>query len=195
MTNPTIRSEILTLMLAIGVAACAGDATGPADDPGPALESRWDMNVTVRYVRASSELTCDGETLVGTVNPGEYQYRITASYGGASHQTQSKSYGSVSGTSYELGRSEIYNFANETWSFANLREGESVRLRMYSTEWDGPSKDDYMNNRSNTLNLTPSSLRPAGGTSADRALGVGKATCGLTLYYDVTIVQRQVEVG
>lgn len=195
MTHTIIRPCLLTLALAVGAVACASDATGPAEDAGPTVESRWDIDVTVRYVRASSELTCDGETLIGTVNPGEYQYHIIASKGSARQELRSKDYGSVSGTSYELGTSEIHNFGNRTWGFANLRAGESVTLRMYSTEWDGPSKDDYMNNRSNDLTLTPSSLRPTGGTSTDRALGVGKSTCGLTLYYDVTIVQRQVEVG
>lgn len=52
-----------------------------------------------------------------------------------------------------------------------------------------------MNNRSNSLNVDPSSLLPTGGTRTDRLLGTGNANCGLTLVYDVTAVQRQVEVG
>lgn len=190
------RSWVLALAIAAG--ACGGDVAGPAEEPGlppgPTLESRWDMDVIVRYVRASSERTCDGLTVVGTVNPGEYQYRITASHGSATNATQSKDYGEVWGTSHELGRSEIYNFANETWQFADLRKGEAVALRMRVTEWDGLEEDDYMDDLSNTLSLDPSALKPSGGSSTDRALGIGNATCGLTLYYDILITQRQVEV-
>jgi len=174
-----------------GVAAC-GDKAGPTEEPGPTFESRWDMTVTVRYVKGSSNLTCDGRDLLGGANPGEYQYRITSAYGSTVRQTESQSYGSVIGISYSLMPEEIYNFANEDWSFNDLQAGQSVALTLSSTEWDGTSKDDYMNGRSNALTLTPSTLRPTGGTSADRALGVGNSDCGLTLYYDVAIVQRQV---
>jgi hypothetical protein len=52
-----------------------------------------------------------------------------------------------------------------------------------------------MNNRSESLTITPSSLLPTGGTRTDRALGVGNARCGLTLYHDVTARQRQVTTG
>jgi hypothetical protein len=108
---------------------------------------------------------------------------------------ESRDYGRVTGRSYELGRSEIHNFTNRTWRFADLREGEAVALTMRVTEWDGPSKDDYMDDLSDALSLDPNALRPSGGSSTDRALGVGGATCGLTLYYDIQVAQRQVEVG
>lgn len=194
------RTAVATALLALG-AACS-DPTGPAEPPPepppPQLEPRWDVDLTVRYVRASADRTCDGLTAsfpVEIVNPGEYQYRIRAAYGGTSYQTESRGYNRVTGTSYTLGPSEIENFPNETWKFTNLRQGESVALTLYSTEWDATERDDYMDNRSNSLNVTPSSLLPAGGTKTDRALGVGTSNCGLTLYWDVTAVQRQVEVG
>jgi hypothetical protein len=181
------------VLAAIGGVAACGKEAGPTEEPGgPAFESRWDMTVTVRYVKGSSNLTCDGRDLLGAANPGEYQYRIAAAYGSTVKQAESQSYGSVIGISYSLMPEEIYNFANEDWSFNDLQAGQSVALTLSSTEWDGTSKDDYMNDRSNILTLTPSTLRPTGGTSTDRALGVGHSDCGLTLYYDVAIVQRQV---
>lgn len=181
------------VLAAIGGVAACGKEAGPTEEPGgPAFESRWDMTVTVRYVKGSSNLTCDGRDLLGAPNPGEYQYRIKAVYGATVKQTESNSYGSVTGTAHTLEPTEIYDFTNENWSFNDLQAGQSVALTLSSTEWDGTSKDDYMNGRSNSLTLTPSTLRPTGGTSTDRALGVGNSDCGLTLYYDVAIVQRQV---
>lgn len=186
----------------MGLIAGCSDPTAPADPPSepppPAFETRWDADVTVRYVRASADRTCDGLSAtfpVRVVNPGEYQYRITAVLGSTSYSKASNRYNEFVGTSYELGPGEIHNFANETWKFSNLRQGESVQLNLYSTEWDGTERDDFMNNKRNSLRLNPSSLLPSGGTRSDRALGVGDADCGLTLYYDVTVVQRQVEVG
>ena len=183
----------LCLLAACGDAAA--NLTGSGDPSSPQTESRWDVDVTVRYVHASTSETCDGTDVLGLNNPGEYQYHITAAFGGVTHTLESPGYGSVTGTSYTLDKNENYNFANKTWSFTNLASGDGVTLRMAVTEWDGASKDSYMNDRSNSIQIVPSSLLPSGGTKTDRALGVGKSTCGLTLYYDVSAVQRQVQVG
>lgn len=177
--------------------ACGSDPTGPdgpGPGPGPTTEPRWDIDVIVRYVKASGNSACDGTTIIGTVNPGEFQYRITASFGELTKRLESNIYGSVAGADHTLGPEEIHNFANETWTFNNLREGQGVELRMHVTEWDGTEKDDYMNNRTEALTITPSALLPNGGTRTDRALGVGTSNCGLTLYHDVTVRQRQVTV-
>ena len=185
---------VLTLVGGGLAAACAADLTAPVDE-GPTFESRWDIDVVIRYLHASTELTCDGKTIIGTANPGEFQYRITGKYGSMSKSDESNGYGTVTGASRELSPDENWNIANKTWTFENLGQGEAMALTMSVTEWDGPSKDDYMNNLSNTLQLDPSSLLPSGGTRTDRALGVGKSTCGLTLYYDITVRQRQVQVS
>lgn len=190
----------LTLMIVGLAAACTGDATGLVNDntqqpDAPKLESRWDMDITVRYVHSSTKETCDGKDLLGFVNPGEYQYRITAKLGSVTKSTESKGYGSVTGVSKALAPNKNWDFANQTWTFENMMAGDAVDLTMYVTEWDGLSKDSYMNNRSNNAQLNPSSLLPTGGTNKDLALGVGTDKCGLTLYYDVTARQRQVEVS
>ncbi len=178
-------------------AACGGnsDPTGPSDDPGVTTETRWDVDVTVRYVHSSTVETCDGTGFLGADQPGEYQYRITASYGGTTKTLETANYGSVLGQSVSLGKNASDNFANKTWSFVNLKAGEGVVLKMAVTEWDGTSKDSDMNNKSKSTTITPSSLLPSGGTKSDRGLGVGDSKCGLTLYYDVTATQRQVSVG
>jgi len=186
--------SVLTLVVAALATACAADATGP-QPVDPATESRWDMDITVRYLHSSSDRTCDGLDLLGFVNPGEFQYRITAKYGSITKSTESKGYGTVGGTSKALKNDEIWDFADQTWTFDNMKAGDAVDLTLYVTEWDGTVKDDYMNNRSGNLSLDPSSLLPTGGTKTGRALGVGKSTCGLTLYYDVTARQRQVQVS
>jgi len=194
MTYSRFTRCVLTLAVGGFAAACAADLTAPVDE-GPTLESRWDIDVVIRYLHASTELTCDGKTIIGTPNPGEYQYRITAKYGSTSKSDESNGYGTVGGASRELSPNENWNITNKTWTFENLRQGEAVALTMSVTEWDGPSRDSYMNNLSNTLQLDPSSLAPSGGTRTGRALGVGNSTCGLTLYYDITVRQRQVQVS
>jgi hypothetical protein len=150
------------------------------------------MDVTVRYVKASANKTCDGSGTLNLGNPGEYQYRISASFGGVSRSMETNNYGSVTGAHATLDREELDNFPNKTWSFTNLKSGDAVSLTMWVTEWDGTSKDGDMNNKSNTLQLTASSLLPTGGTKTDRALGVGNGDCGLTLYYDISAIQRTV---
>ncbi|MCG6990228.1 MAG: hypothetical protein LJF06_18965 [Gemmatimonadetes bacterium] len=185
-----VRSA-LTLAVAALATACANSATGP-QSVDPATQSRWDMDLTVRYLHSSPDQTCNGVSLLGLVIPAEFQYRITATYGSVTKSTESKGYGTVTGESKLLSNNETWNFANQTWTFDNMKAGDAVDLTLYVTVWDGVAKDGYMNNRSNTLSLDPSSLLPTGGTKTGRALGVGKSTCGLTLYYDVTVRQRQV---
>lgn len=127
-------------MMLAGSAALVGcggaeSATALAPvDPGPRLESRWDLTVTLRYVRASSELTGDGRTVPGTVNPREYQYKGVGTLGGNPRFYFSSDYGSVSGTSYELGAGVSFNFADRDWSYTHLKAGDLVRLTLYSTE-------------------------------------------------------------
>lgn len=194
MIYPRTARRALTLMLTGLAVACSADATGPAQQ-APTLESRWDMDVIVRYLHASTELTCDGKTIIGTPNPGEYQYRITGVYGSTSKTTQSAGYGKVTGLSKQLAPDENWNITNETWTFENLKDGEAADLTLYATEWDGTSKDDYMNNRKETRKLVPSKILPNGGTKTDMAVGVGTSTCGLTLWFDVKVRERQIEVS
>ena len=177
--------------------ACGGssDPTGPDPDVNPTTELRWDMDVIVRYVKASSNKTCDGDGTLGLGNPGEYQYQITAFHGGITKTHETNNYGSVFGEDVELDKAEIHNFTNQTWKFTNLKSGEGVALTMRVTEWDGTEKDSYMNNRADQLSVNPSSLLPTGGTRTDRALGIGNQDCGLTLYYDITAIQRSVTVN
>jgi hypothetical protein len=192
----------IVALLSAGMAACSGSgnptsptASGPAPAPAPSVETRWDLDITVRYVKASGDEACDGKNIFGRADPGEFQYRIVASFGSRSETLESFNYGSVAGISYILSPEEIRNFSNETWTFDNLSAGQGVRLTLYATEWDRTNKDGDMNNRSESLTITPSSLLPTGGTRTDRALGVGNARCGLTLYHDVTARQRQVTTG
>jgi hypothetical protein len=149
----------------------------------------------VRYVKASGDSACDGKDIFGKADPGNFQYRIVASFGSRTETTESFNYGSAAGLSRALYPEEIWNFGNETWTFNNLTAGQGVELTLFVTEWDGTNRDSDMNNRSNSLTITPSSLLPTGGTRTDRALGVGNANCGLTLYHDVTVRQRQVTTG
>ncbi len=189
--HTTAKLGLLALLL-VAVSACDQSAIAP--EPEPQFEGRWDIDVVVRYVKASSEHTCDGTNLFGANNPGEYQYRIVASEGGITKSLQTDNYSSVLGRSHTLNTAEIHNFANRTWQFSNLTEDQGVLLTLYSTEWDGTVKDDDMNNRSNARKITPSTLLPVGGRSTDRALGVGTSTCGLTLYYDLEVAHREVPV-
>jgi hypothetical protein len=202
-----MRSRSTSLLLAVSAtlafSACSSDSPSgptpppaPTPTPAPVVESRWDVDVVVRYVKASADEVCDGTIpIIGTVDPGEFQYRIVASFGSQTDSTQSSGYGSVTGNSRTMSPEELWNFGNETMTFSNLRAGQSVELTLFATEWDIASKDGYLNNRSNSLTITPSSLLPNGGTRTDRALGVGNATCGLTLYHDVTARVRQVTTG
>lgn len=100
------------------------------------------VDATVRYVKASAQRTCDGTTLLGNNNPGEYQYRIRASDGQIAKEMETNNYGRVTGESHSLDRSENQNFTNQTWKFSNLTQDETVGLWLYSTEWDGTQKDD-----------------------------------------------------
>ncbi len=188
--NTRLRSLCLAALCA--TAACSNDSTAPID---PATETRWDADLTIRFVRASGESACDGTNILGAINPGEFQYRIAASFGTKTETTQSTNYGTVNGTSHDLSTTETYNFTNQTWTFNNLKLGDAVKLDMWATEWDGVSKDDYLNNMHASLNVVPSSLLPSGGTRIDRALGVGKTTCGLTVIFDVTVRTRVVSVS
>jgi hypothetical protein len=200
-----MRSRSTSLFLAVSatlaLAACGseskvGPTPAPTPTPTPIVESRWDLDLTVRYVKASGDEACDGKIpIVGTVDPGEFQYRVVASFGSRTETLESLLYGSVAGLSRALSPEEIWNFGNETWTFNNLSAGQGVQLTLFATEWDGTSKDSDLNNRSNSLTITPSSLLPTGGTRTDRALGVGNAQCGLTLYHDVTVRQRQITTG
>jgi hypothetical protein len=194
---PALRS--LT-RLGAAAALCLAAACGGAGDPtSPSThtEPRWDMDITVRYVRASSDATCDGTDIFGNNNPGEYQYDITASAKSNSiiKSLSTAGYGTVTGTSHVLDTGQTDNFANQTWSFTNLSAGEGVLLAMAVTEWDGLDKDSYMNNRSDGVELVPSTLRPAGGSMVNETLDVGNTKCGLSLVYDLNVVQRQVQVG
>ncbi len=130
---------VLTLVVGGLAAACAADLTAPVDE-GPTFESRWDIDVIIRYLHASTDLTCDGKTIIGSANPGEFQYRITANFGSISKSDESNGYGSVTGASRELNPDEIWDFANKTWTFENMGEREAVTLTMSVTEWDGPSR-------------------------------------------------------
>jgi hypothetical protein len=187
----------LALAALCATAAC-GEDNGPTaaspNPPAPTTETRWDIDVVVRYVRASGQSACDGDNIFGNVDPGEFQYRIVASYGATTRSTETNNYGLVSGVDEELNTGDIHNFPNETWTFNNLKSGEGVKLQMWVTEWDGTDKDDYMNNRTASLTIVPSTLLPSGGTRVDRALDVGTENCGLTLYHDVTVRTRVVNV-
>jgi hypothetical protein len=194
-------AQLLAVSATLALSACSSDSPAgptptPTPTPTPVVESRWDVDVVVRYVKASADEACDGRIpIIGTAEDGEFQYRIVASFGSQSDSTQSLNYGSVAGISRSLLPEEIWNFGNETMTFSNLSAGQGVQLTLFATEWDTTSKDGYLNNRSNSLTITPSSLLPNGGTRTDRALGVGNATCGLTLYHDVTARVRQVTTG
>jgi hypothetical protein len=148
----------------------------------------------VRYVKASGESACDGTDLLGAINPGEFQYRIVATHGSTTRSTQSTGYGQVTGDSHPLSTTEIHNFGNQDWTFSNLDAGDAVKIEMWVTEWDGAEEDDYMNHRRASLDVVPSSLLPTGGSRTDRALGVGTGNCGLTLYFDVNVRTRLVNV-
>jgi hypothetical protein len=191
MRHRTSVRSALTLAVAALAAACANSATGP-QSVDPTTQSRWDMDLTVRYLHSSADETCNGVSILGIVNPGDFQYRITATYGSVTKSTESKGYGTATGESKLLSNNQTWNFANQTWTFDNMKAGDAVDLTLYVTDWFGLAKYTYLNNRSNTVSLVPSSLLPTGGTKTGRALGVGKSTCGLTLYYDVTVRQRQV---
>ncbi len=186
----------LGLAALLATVACGGSSpTGPGGDGGPTTEPRWDITVTSRFVRASSSKSCDGDGLFGAKDAGEYQFRITGSYGSANRSYETNDYGKVTGSNFKLDAGETGNFADQGWTFNDLGEGKSVALKLAVTEWDGLAKDDYMDNRSKTVNLVPSSIRPSGGTEKDRELFVGTSTCGLSLFYDVSITRRDVETG
>lgn len=190
--NLTTKMALFALAFS-AFAACDQSTTAP--EPEPELIGIWDIDVEVRYVKASPERTCDGTTLLGNNNPGEFQYRIRAFDGSIAKEMETNNYGRVTGRSHSLDTSENHNFTNQTWEFSNLTEFESVGLWLYSTEWDGTERDDYMNDLSELVWLQPSRLLPVGGRSTDRRLTVGKSTCGLTLYYDIVVVHREEPVG
>jgi hypothetical protein len=191
------------LLLRCGAAAalCVTAACGSGSTPTGTTshtESRWDLSVTVRYVRASPTETCDGKDLFGNNNPGEYQFLIDAyAIGdpGTVYSMETANYGEVFGEEHTLDVNKTYNFPNKTWSFPNLKAGSQVELEMSVTEWDGLNEDSYMNNRQEGVEIVPSSLLPNGGTRTDQKLDVGSTVCGLTLYYDVTVAQRQIKVS
>lgn len=200
--HPTLRLPGLGLAALCALTACSSGSNpaGPEDPPpgpgpGPITESRWDLDVTVRYVKASRDETCDGKTIFGVVNPGEFQFRVVGSFGSRTETLETFDYGSIAGISHMMAPEEINNFTNQTWTFNNLREGQGVELRLYATEWDVSSRDSDLNNRSSSVTITPSALLPSGGTRIDRAVGVGDARCGLTLYHDVTVRLRTVTTG
>jgi len=143
----------LALAALCTLTACGGaDPAGPSgpddpddpDGPGPTTESRWDITLTPRYVRGSSSKTCDGDGLFGAEDPGEYQFRINGQFGSTSRSYETNNYGSVTGANMQLEANEVGNFTNQNWTFADLKTGQAVALRMWVTEWDLTSKDSYM---------------------------------------------------
>lgn len=189
-TWKALKLAAIPLMVALG--ACDGGMVAP--EPEPQFEGRWDIDVTVRYVRASSEATCDGETIFKRNNPGEYQYRVYAALGDVEKSFETNNYGKVTGRSHELDTGEMHNFTNRTWKFSDLAAEDFVRLEMFVTEWDGPSKDDYMDHLSWPTFLVPSELLPVGGRLTDQSFQVGKDTCGLKLIYDVRVAHRELPI-
>lgn len=173
--------------------ACGGNSpTGPSDGGNTSTKPQYDMTIKSRFVKASSSKSCDGDGLFGAKDAGEYQFRITADYGGTNRSYETTNYGKVTGSNMKLQAGETGNFTDQSWTFSNLDAGQGVTYKLYVTEWDGLSKDDYMNNLSKTASLVPSSIRPSGGTEKDRQLTVGTSTCGLTVFYDVSITKRDV---
>lgn len=198
------RSLLPRLALAALCATAACTSTGPTDptDPGeenpppppPTTRAVYDMTVTSRYVVASSSQSCDGNGPFGGTDQGEYQFRIVAVSSGENRSYQTDSYGTAFGQMYRLEAQETGNFPNQSWTFSNLIEDDGVNFTFFVTEWDALAKDDYMNNRSTTVDLIPSDIRPNGGEERDRQVSVGVNTCGLTMFYDVDITRRDVPV-
>lgn len=188
MTTP--RNTTLNL-LAIAI-LCS--ATACSDATGPEFETVTDVTLTPRYLTVSSNSACDGSGVIsGEPRNGEFQYRVEGWRNGTLLESlQSRGYGSVTGAATSAGPRETIQFANETWRFNNLRSGDQVELRLRATEWDGTSRDDYLNDRtiSGDFNIP---IDPQDATNA--SLSVGTDNCGLTLHFDLSITTREVEVG
>jgi hypothetical protein len=150
------------------------------------------MTITLRYVVASSVQSCDGTGPFGGKDQGEYQFKVTGSTGTETRTYQTDNYGTALGQMYRLEAGETGNFPDQSWSYSNMSDVDGIALRLYVTEWDALAKDDYMNDRSEVVQVVPSFIRPNGGIERDRTVAVGVSTCGLTLYYDVNITRRDV---
>ncbi len=186
----------LGLAALCATAACGGSSpTGPSDGGGNTTKPQYDMTIKSRFVKASSSKSCDGDGLFGAKNAGEYQFRITGQYGSTNRSYETTNYGKVTGANMSLKAGETGNFSDQSWTFSNMAAGEGATYTLRVTEWDGLAKDDYMNDLGKAAELVPSSIRPEGGTEKDRQLSVGTSTCGLTVFYDVTVVRREVPTG
>jgi len=188
--------HLRTLPLAYVMTACAGDATGPADEPAPAFELRFKVTVTVRYLEVSSREACDGVALISREpREGQFQYRILVEAGDKyTGSTESNGYGSVLGEAFWRAPGELINFANRDFEIASLAPGEAFAVSLIGSEWDGLERDSRMDHRSGgaSVVLTEGS---AAGTFRDRRVEVGDdADCGLALVWDYSVTRRMVAV-
>ncbi len=201
MPNPTHPFLKLRHLAALALlAACSGDATGPAaenEEEGEVLrEPRFDLTATVRYIEVTSEEACDEVNFVtGEPRDGEFQYRVeVSSSAGGFGAHESDGFGSVLGHAFSRFPGELINFANREHQFSQLKVGDKLTVAYFGSEWDGPTRDPRMDERRTAAVFTiTSSLED--GIYRDRRIPTGEgAECELTLVWDLT-VRRTMVVG
>jgi hypothetical protein len=194
-----LRSVGVAALLSTGVAACSGSPTSPSPAPAPGggttppparTETRYDFDVTVRYIDISPVEACDGRVpLINSVNEGEFQFRIDALGSTKTEFLETDNYYDVLGENYKRGPGERINFTNRRWSFADLKDGDGVRVRLRGTEWDANFRDSDMNDLTDTTTWTMTSSMTS---RTDQRLSIGSNDCGMTLVYDLTVATRQI---
>jgi hypothetical protein len=189
------RHNLRILGVACLLAACSGDAAGPANEPG--FEPRYDVTVTVRYLEVSSSEACDGVGLInGEARDGEFQYRIEVESDRFFGFTESDGYGTFLGENFSRLPRELINFANRDFRIEFLEPGESVTISLFGTEWDGAERDSRMDNL-RTERVVPSTFDWQVGTFRDLTMTIpspGSLVCELTLVWDLSVTSRMVPV-
>ncbi len=182
--RPAIARAAAAAVVVFAAGACTS-VTGldpePEPEPEPQPQIVYDLDLETRYIKVLG--TCD-ETLLGDSADGEFQYMYRVSGPGKAHTRSSKDYNSPFGTSYKRGRNELINFTNQTYTWRGLERDARIEVRLWGSEWDGPTKDDSMKNIDRTRRV----VFELGETTRSVTLGAG--SCRIELVYDVTWLER-----
>ncbi|MEK9506563.1 hypothetical protein V3331_02585 [Gaopeijia maritima] len=189
MSDTRRPARVLTAALIALTAGACTSVTGLDPDPEPEPEPEpqpqivWDVDLTTRYIKVLG--TCD-ETIFGNSANGEFQYMYRVSGPGTARTRSSSDYNSPFGASYSRARGELIDFTNRTYTWRGLSSDARLEVRLWGSEWDGPTKDDAMKN----IDKTGRVVFEPGKTTRSVRLGAG--SCRIELVYDVTWLERQI---
>ena len=165
-------------LLALGLAACGSDGTGPVEKVSPS----WDVTVTLQRIAVVG--AC--EEAFTDIDGGEFSYIFSVFWadGYVNHIAATNAYPSAAGMRRAI--------PGTTWTFASPTvkrtitpsPGSVIRVVFRATEWDydlfgnNPFPDRRMNDRNEELRAT---FGEGGWTAASVPIGPGGVSAGMNL--------------